>query len=124
MGFVPYTHRHGYIVSNMPAPHMRRLAKQAERQNTSAANIVGRILADRYGLRFEPSTRKQRRPLTEPSLSVRLPDELWNAVEAEAVGRGITMRSVILDALSERFGLKAPEPTIVYGRRPGRPRKD
>lgn len=121
---MPYTHRHGYIVSNMPAPHMRRLAKQAERQNTSAANIVGSILAARYGLQFEPSTRKHRQPLNTTVLSVRLPGELWAAVEAEAVGRGITMRSVILDALSDKFGLKAPEPTIVYGRRPGRPRKD
>lgn len=124
MGFVPYKQRHGYIVSNLPAPHLRRLAKQVAKQNTSATNIVGRIIADRYGLPFEPSARKHPRPISDSSLSVRLPAELWAAVEGEAVERRVTMRSVILDALSDGLRLKAPEPTPVYGRRPGRPRKD
>lgn len=124
VGFVPYTQRHGYILNGVPKPHMRRLQKESTRRDTSVTNVVGQILANRYQLAFSPSTRNHVPVHDGATVSFRLPHELFTAVTHEAISRNVTVRSVILDALSQSFKLKAPEPTPVPGRRPGRPRKD
>ena len=126
--FVPYTVRTGYLLNGIPPAHQRRLHKRAVKQNTSVANVIGQILADRYGIDFQPSGR----PLIAPTVaaasgrfSLRLPQEVVDAVRAEADVRAVTMRSVMIDALSEALKLKSPPPTAVDPvKRPGRPRTE
>lgn len=120
--FVRYKEREGYLLNNVPADHMARLTFLAQNRNTSLTNVAGLALADRYGLPFEPSTRRN---VTSSSNRVlfKLPPEVMVSVRHEAALRKVTIRTVMLDALSDAFGLQRPAPThIDPARRPGRPR--
>ena len=124
-GFVPYQQRAGYLLKDVPERLMRRLMRQAVKEETSLTNVVGRILAERYEIRFTQSVRPQFFATVHlpSSLSLRLPPLILDAVETEANERQVTMRTVLLDALSKEFKLKAPSPTAVApGKRPGRPK--
>lgn len=120
--FVRYKEREGYLLNNVPSDHMARLTFLAQNRNTSLTNVAGLALADRYGLSFEPSTRRN---VTSSSNRVlfKLPPEVMVSVRHEAALRKVTIRTVMLDALSDAFGLQRPAPThIDPARRPGRPK--
>lgn len=120
--FVPYEEREGYLLNNVPTAHMRRLTKLARKRDTSLTNVAGQILADRYGLDFEQSTRRNISTESDRVL-FRLPPSVMTSVRHEAALREVTIRTVMLDALSESFGLKRPAPThIDPAKRPGRPK--
>jgi hypothetical protein len=125
-GFVPYKQREGYVLNGVPGPHMRRLTRLAEKQDTSLTNVAGSILAAEYEVEFERSDRKK--PAANPeatTLYLMLPMEVLELIRYEAAEENVTMRAVILNHLSDRLGLKAPEPTHVDpGKRPGRPKKE
>lgn len=120
-----YTEREGYVLNGVPPAHMRRIAKLAEKRNTSLTNVAGQMLADCWGVPFEPSTRsKQRFNAEATSLYLMLPPDLLDTIRVEADTLSVTMRSVILGCLSDKLGLKPPEVThVVPGRRPGRPKE-
>lgn len=121
---MPYVERQGYLLNDVPAPHMRHIAKRARSRNTSLTNVAGQLLAERYSLVFEESTRRNKNGATGDTLALRLPVEVMEAVRAEADERSVTIRTVMLDALSDSFGLKRPKPTHVDpARRPGRPKE-
>jgi hypothetical protein len=131
MSFIPYGRREGYLLNAIPKPLRRRLSKEAEKRNTSLANVVSEVLAGRYGIEIELSSRVfgqgvQGRESFDgggSSLGLRLPPTVLQAVRAEADGRRVAMRSVMLIALSDHFGLEPPESTKVDPkRRPGRPK--
>lgn len=120
--FVRYKNREGYLLNNVPPAHMARLTFLAQNRNTSLTNVAGLALAGRYGLPFEPSTRRN---VTSSSNRVlfKLPPEVMVSVRHEAALRKVTIRTVMLDALSDAFGLKRPAPKhIDPARRPGRPK--
>lgn len=119
--FVPYVRREGYILNHVPDLHLRRLQDRAYRLHTSVADVMVSLLAARYGLGYHPSGRPPRGATTK-SLSLRLPVEVIAAVRKEAESRNVTIRTVMLDAVSDSFRLKRPAPTSVTpGKRPGRP---
>jgi hypothetical protein len=121
---VPYKQREGYVLNGVPGPHMRRLTRLAEKQNTSLTNVAGSILASEYEVEFERSDRKK--PPANPeatTLYLMLPIEVLESIRWEAAKQSVTMRSVMLEHLSDHLGLKAPRPTHVDpGKRPGRPK--
>lgn len=121
--FVPYTQRETYQLHRIPAAHMRNIGRRAVKRRTSYADVVTKVLCDRCDVPFIPSQRI--RPLGTGwytnSLSVRVPPEVMQCVRDEAEREQITIRSVILNALSDAFGLKRPPATHVEpGSRPGR----
>lgn len=122
--FVPYSRRETYQLHNIPPAHLRNIRRRSIRRNTSYANIVAQVLSDRCGIPFAPSQRKMQalRDTTMPaSLSVRVPAEVMQCIREEAERESVTFRSVILNALSDAFGLKRPPVTHVEpGSRPGR----
>lgn len=121
--FIPYGQREGYLLNNVPPVHMRRLTKLAQARDTSLTNVAGQALADRYGLPFEPSTRRNVKSF-RPNVLFKLPPEVMVSVRHEAALREVTIRTVMLDALSDSFRLKRPAPThIDPARRPGRPKE-
>lgn len=121
---MPYKQREGYVLNGVPGPHMRRLTRLAEKRDTSLTNVAGSILADVYEVPFEESTRKK--PTSNPeatTLYLMLPCALMNAIRIDAQVESVTIRSVMLEHLSEHLRLKSPEPTHVDpGKRPGRPK--
>lgn len=124
--FVPYTQRETYQLHDIPLPHLRNIHRRSVKRNTSYANVVVKVLADRCDVPFVPSQRKRvlaSSPLNKigDSLSVRVPVAVMNCVREEAEREQITIRSVILNALSDAFHLKRPPATHVEpGSRPGR----
>lgn len=120
-----YTEREGYVLNGVPPAHMRRLAKLAEKRNTSLTNVAGAMLAGCFDVPFELSTRSKPRFNAEAtSLYLMLPPVLLDQIREAADASSVTMRTVILGCLSESLGLKAPEPThVVPGKRPGRPKE-
>ena len=119
--FVPYQRRSAYPLHNVPEPHMRNLQRRATNHHTSLPNVVGELLAERYGMEFKPSRRPPTATRTR-DLYLRLPPPVLDAIRKEAHVRNVTMRTVILDAISDFFRLKRPAPTFVEpGKRPGRP---
>jgi hypothetical protein len=121
--FVPYQRRRGYPLNSVPEPHMRNLHRRAHSKHTSLTNVAGEIFARRYGILFSPSRRGPREQDSN-DLHLRLPVDVLDAVREEAEGRNVTIRTVMLDAISDEFRLKRPAPTTVEpGKIPGRPRE-
>lgn len=119
MAFVPYKERVEYQLNDVPPTIMRRLRREAERRQVSVPNLVGTILSERCGSPFTPS-RRTNVTGDRPYLYLRLPAELMDCVKQEARETRVTLRSVMLFALADHFGLKRPEPTLVTGGWPGR----
>jgi len=121
--FVPYSGRDTYQLHGIPQAHRRNIERRAVKQNTSFANIVSQALADQCGITYAPSVRKHR-PLTwlrSDSLVIRVPPEVMDCVRAHARHEQITLRSAMLNLLSDAFMLKRPVATHVEpGREPGR----
>jgi hypothetical protein len=121
--FVPYSRRETYQLHNIPVPHMRNIARRSVKRRTSYANVVAQVLAEWCGIPFASSQR--RRPgdsgWHKTSISVRVPVEVMDCLRATANEERCTIRSVMLNVLSDAFGLKRPPVTHVEpGSRPGR----
>ncbi len=123
-----------YLLTAIPEPLLARLIKEAETRDTSIANIVSGVLAHEFRVFFTPSDRHLRPELKDevyvrPSgqsigitKNLRIPWEVLEEVRALAKHRGVSMRSIILSALSQAFDLDDPGLDLVIGKRPGRPR--
>ncbi len=122
--YVPYSQRETYHLHNIPPAHLRNIHRRSSSRSMSYADVVAKVLTERCNLPFVPSQRRGLRPgSSNTSLVVRVPAEVMRCVRDEAERDRITMRSVILNALSDAFGLKRPPTTHVEpGSRPG-PRK-
>lgn len=121
--FVPYTQRETYQLHRVPKPHMRNIERRSVRRLTSRADVVTKILCERCDVPFSPSRRARIRinSAIPSSLSVRVPANVMQCIRDEAEREQITIRSVILNALSDAFKLKRPPATHVEpGSRPGR----
>lgn len=120
---VPYRERVAYKLNGIPLGLRTALYRQSREEDTSYANLIGAKLAASYGLDFEASDRGHANGPPEDTLLLRLPSTVWEAVKASADERGLSFRSVILEAIAESFGLEPPAPTTVNPkRRPGRPK--
>ncbi len=120
--FVPYSRRETYQLHNIPPAVLRNIHRRCHQRHISYADVVAKVLTERCQIPFVPSQRRKVRLGTyNTSLSVRVPVEVMQCVREEAERDRITMRSVILNALSDAFGLKRPPTTHVEpGSRPGR----
>ena len=120
--FVPYTGRDTYHLHRIPRAHRRNIERRAAKANTSFANVVAKALADQCGIPYVPSQR-QHQPvwMRTDSLVVRVPREVMDCIRDTAWREQITLRSAILNSLSDAFRLKRPPATHVEpGRQPGR----
>lgn len=124
MAFVPYGKRESFLLTAIPESIRDALRKEAEVQNTSMTNVVGEILCDHYKLKWSSSGRPLRSDFSGGvNLGLRLPPAVLEMVRAEAHGREIAQRAVILEIIARHFSLAVPEATKVNpARRRGRPR--
>jgi hypothetical protein len=123
--FVPYTHREGYQLNDVPANLRKRLNRLARKHNTSVANVIGEIFSKQYDVPFSPSHRQ-----TPPApntywskagpVSFRLPREVMDRIRDQALRENVTLKTVMLTAMYDSFGLKRPASTHLPGKRPGR----
>lgn len=119
--FVPYTQRETYQLHNIPKAHLRNIGRRAVKKNMSYADVAAQAMAYQCGIPFVPSQRRRPQVGREStSLSVRVPVDVMECIRLAADEERITIRSVMLNMLSDEFGLKRPSVTHVSGKRPGR----
>ena len=92
----------------MPSTLKRRLAREVARRESTLNDIAVELLAERYGVAFEPSGRKGNVPGDTGVVLLRVPPELKKRLDAAARERKSSTNKVIVEALTERFGSISP----------------
>ena len=93
------------VLVRMPAELKRRLASEVASREATLNDIVGTILAERFGAPFEPSNRKGRPPGDGSVVLLRIPPALKERIQAVASANGETTNKVVVDAVAESLGM-------------------
>lgn len=90
----------------------RKLVEDAERQEKSLAEVVTRILAERFGTPYEPAGRRSN-PSREDKdiLNLRIPRLVWMPVEIMAAQTGRSAEDLARELLCKHYGLTPSSPT-------------
>src|SRR6187551_1227662 len=90
----------------MPAPLKGALVRETARRTSNVNDVAVGILADEFGVSFTPTGRRRKVLAgSSPVLLLRVPQELKEAIHAEASRRGSNANDVILAALAEGLGV-------------------
>jgi myo-inositol-1-phosphate synthase len=92
------------ILVRMPPTLKRRLGREVARRGSTLNDIAVKLLADRYGVAFQPSGRKGAPPSDTGVVLLRVPPALKHELDADARERGASTNQVIVEALAERLG--------------------
>jgi myo-inositol-1-phosphate synthase len=98
------------LFARVPPPLKERLADEVARTGRSLNDLAVGHLAASVGLPFEPSGRAGRKPRGGNELLLRMPAELKRRLAQRAQERRRTTNDLIVETLSERFGLTGKEP--------------
>src|ERR687895_174227 len=111
------------ILVRMPAALKSALAREVARRGSTLNDIAVQILADRFGVRFQPSGRKGSVPGTSGDVLLRVPTELKERLQGAAEASASTTNRLVIDTLSE--GLRGKEPMAsTNGKQNGRARSE
>lgn len=126
--------RSQFYLTGIPVVLRDALETRARTMGTSVANIVGEILAARYGIEFTPSARKihprfaERDEYVRPDgqdigrvMNMYLPSAIVEALRNEARDTGVRQRGIVLSSLATSLGVTLPT-TKPRNRGHGRPR--
>src|SRR5436190_8999844 len=89
----------------MPPQLKRRLVHETEARDSNVNDVAVGILADRFGVAYEGSGRRNAAAGASGVVLLRLPPTLKRRLQLEAFERGSNTNDVILETLSERLGL-------------------
>ena len=92
----------------MPSTLKRRLAREVARRESTLNDIAVELLAERYGVAFEPSGRKGNVPGDTGVVLLRVPPQLKQRLDADARERKSSTNKVIVEALTEQLGGASP----------------
>lgn len=101
------TDRVEIVVQDIPEQLRDRLVLDAQERDVSINEAAVSILADKYGVERDPSTRPHRGGGVSSQLLLAMPVELRTAIRVHAAETGLTMRGVVMQALCEVYGLEA-----------------
>lgn len=107
----------GALILNEVLPPAVRAALEVEAQNEDVTlnDIAGSILSEHFGLPWEASGKKYR-PMAE-QFKLRVPEDLHAKLRmTAALDKRTVVRGIVINVLSNHFGLEAIPPT----RRPRR----
>ena len=93
------------VLVRMPSTLKRRLAHEVGRRDSTMNDVAVGILAQRFGVEFEPSGRRGPVPGDSGVVLLRIPAELKRAIQSDAHDRGISTNSVIVRALADSLGV-------------------
>ena len=92
----------------MPAPLKAALVRETARRGSNVNDVAAGILAEDFGVAYEPTGRRRKVLAgTSPVLLLRVPQELKDAIHAEASRRDSNANDVILAALAHGLGVPA-----------------
>jgi myo-inositol-1-phosphate synthase len=90
----------------MPAPLKEALVREAARRASNVNDVAAGILADAFGVSYLPSGRRRKVLAgSSPVLLLRVPQQLKDAIRAEAAGTGANANDLILAALADGLGV-------------------
>jgi myo-inositol-1-phosphate synthase len=92
------------VLVRMPSALKRRLAREVTRRQSTLNDIAVEILAERYGVEFEPSGRRGSPPSDTGVVLLRVPPDLKLRLEEAARTAGVSTNSVIVESLSDALG--------------------
>jgi myo-inositol-1-phosphate synthase len=100
------------ILVRMPAELKHGLAAEVERSGSTLNDIGVSLLAERFGVAFEPSGRPGTAPGDSPIVLLRVPHELKKRLQAEAARHETNTNRVIIQSLAEGLGVRL-EPAFI-----------
>jgi myo-inositol-1-phosphate synthase len=89
----------------MPAQLKSRLVEEAEAQDSNVNDVAVAMLADRFGVAYVGTGRRNAAAGASGVVLLRLPQALKRRLQLEAFERGSNTNDVILETLSERLGV-------------------
>jgi myo-inositol-1-phosphate synthase len=96
------------ILVRMPSTLKRRLAREVARRGSTLNDVAVEILANQFGVDFEPSGRRGPVPGDTGVVLLRMPPELKRQLDAAARERRSSTNKVVVETLSERLGGSTP----------------
>jgi myo-inositol-1-phosphate synthase len=89
----------------MPAALKSALVRETARRSSSLNDVAVGLLADHFAIRYRATGRRSPLPGSSPTILLRMPDELREAIHGEAASSGDTFNDAVLRALSDELGI-------------------
>jgi myo-inositol-1-phosphate synthase len=99
------------ILVRMPPALKRRLVDEVAARQLALNDVAVGILADRFGVAFEPSGRRGAGPGASGAVVLRLPPELKRRIRAAASERGTNANDLVVHTLGQQLGVPSPRTT-------------
>src|SRR5215218_7437345 len=97
------------LLVRMPAPLKRALAREVARRGGTMNDVAVSILAERFGVRFDPSGRRGgSTPGASGAVLLRVPPELKTALRGEADSSASTTNQLVVNTLTEELRGREP----------------
>jgi myo-inositol-1-phosphate synthase len=96
------------ILVRMPPALKRRLAREVTRRESTLNDVAVELLADRFGVPFQPSGRRGRAPGDTGVVLLRVPPELKRRLESAASERASSANNLIVESLSKQLDVSHP----------------
>ena len=96
------------IIVRMPSTLKRRLAREVARRESTLNDVAVDLLADAFGVDFQPSGRRGPVPGDTGVVLLRIPPELKRQLDAAARARRSSTNKVVVETLSSRLGAPTP----------------
>lgn len=97
----------GVLVSGVPAELRAAIRSKVEAESVSMNDLLVGDLAERFGVRFEPSGRNPGEITDSDRIYLRMPFELKRRIFNKANDRNVRPSSLIIECLSEAFAAAA-----------------
>jgi myo-inositol-1-phosphate synthase len=96
------------ILVRMPSTLKRRLAREVARRESTLNDVAVELLADEFGVDFQPSGRRGPVPGDTGVVLLRIPPELKRQLDATARERRSSTNKVVVETLGTRLGSPTP----------------
>ena len=96
------------ILVRMPSTLKRRLAREVARRESTLNDVAVELLADEFGVAFQPSGRRGPVPGDTGVVLLRIPPELKRQLDAAARERRSSTNKVVIETLAARLGGPTP----------------
>jgi myo-inositol-1-phosphate synthase len=96
------------ILVRMPSTLKRRLAREVARRESTLNDVAVELLADEFGVDFQPSGRRGPVPGDTGVVLLRMPPQLRRQLAAAARERRSSTNKVVVETLATRLGAPTP----------------
>src|SRR5262249_5263875 len=94
--------RKGVLV-RAPSSLKQALVRETARRGASLNDVTVGLLADSFGVSYQPTGRKSALPGSSPVILLRMPEKLHDVIQDEARRTGQTSNDVVLRALAREL---------------------